>query len=410
MKRGTKTRKRMMYCKTPALSRCKKPGQGRLRMVGEMSITRRELFALSGAVLIAPKLRAAAAPAQTVAVAKCASYKNDEIVANLKTMFDQLGGLPRLVRNKTVTVKINMTGSPGQRFEGRALGITHYTHPQVIAAAAYLMGEAGATRIRFVESGWALSGPLEDYLLDSGWNVKQLANSAKNVEFENTNNLGKGKQYFRFKVPGDPYIFPAYDLNYAYHDTDVFVSMAKLKNHATCGVTLSMKNCFGITPASIYGDDAGVDEPNETPNSGRVSAMHNGVRAPSRSALPELDPNSNRDAGYRMPRIVAELNRARPVDLAIIDGVQSVSGGEGPWIRGLRYVEPGVLIAGLNAVNTDAVATAVMGYDPRALRGVAPFRKCDNTLLLAEQLGVGSADLSRIEVAGVPIEKAIYKF
>ena len=46
------------------------------------------------------------------------------------------------------------------------------------------------------------------------------------------------------------------------------MSMAKLKNHATCGVTLSMKNCFGITPASIYGDDAGVDEPNENPGQG----------------------------------------------------------------------------------------------------------------------------------------------
>ena len=39
--------------------------------------------------------------------------------------------------------------------------------------------------------------------------------------------------------------------------------MAKLKNHETCGVTLSMKNIFGMTPASIYGDDAGRDEPNE---------------------------------------------------------------------------------------------------------------------------------------------------
>ncbi|MES1260358.1 MAG: DUF362 domain-containing protein [Acidobacteriota bacterium] len=356
-------------------------------------------------------LRAAPSPAaRTVAVAKCATYKSDEVLGNLKTMFDQLGGLGKLVRNKTVTVKINMTGSPGQRFEGRALGTTHYTHPQVIMAAAHLMGEAGATRIRFVESGWALSGPLEDYLLDSGWNVRQLANSAKNVEFENTNNIGRGKQYFRFPVPGDPYIFPAYDLNHAYHETDVFVSMAKLKNHATCGVTLSMKNCFGITPASIYGDDAGRDEPNEKPNSGRLSAMHNGRRAPAKSALAELDPKSSRDPGYRMPRIVAELNMARPVDLAIIDGVQSIAGGEGPWIGGLRYVEPGVLIAGTNAVNTDAVATAVMGYNPRAPKGVAPFQMCDNTLLLAEKLGAGSADLSRIEVAGVPIAKAIYRF
>jgi uncharacterized protein (DUF362 family) len=373
-------------------------------------ISRREMLAFAGAAALTP-LRAASSPAaRTVAVSKCAAYGNDEVASCLKTMFDQLGGLGKIVANKTVTVKLNLTGSPAQRFEGRPLGITHYTHPQVIAATTYLMGQAGAKRIRFVESGWALSGPLEDYLLDSGWNVRQLANAAPNVEFENTNNLGRSKEYVRFKVPGKPYVFPAYDLNRAYHDTDVFVSMAKLKNHATCGVTLSMKNCFGITPASIYGDDAGVDEPNERPNSGRGRTMHQGRRAPSKSALPELDPASSRDPGYRMPRIVAELTVTRPVDLAIIDGVESVAGGEGPWIRGLRYVQPGVLIAGLNAVNTDTVATAVMGYDPRAAKGVAPFQKCDNTLLLAESLGAGSADLSRIEVAGVPIAKAVYRF
>jgi hypothetical protein len=61
-------------------------------------------------------------------------------------------------------------------------------------------------------------------------------------------------------------------------------------------------------------------------------------------------------------------------------------------------------------VNTDAVATAVMGYDPRAPKGKAPFTTCDNTLLLAEQLGQGSADLSRIEVAGTPIAKAVYRY
>ena len=34
---------------------------------------------------------------------------------------------------------------------------------------------------------------------------------------------------------------------------------------------------------------------------------------------------------------------ARPVDLAIIDGIESVAGGEGPWIRGLRTVKPGLV-------------------------------------------------------------------
>jgi uncharacterized protein (DUF362 family) len=87
-----------------------------------------------------------------------------------------------------------------------------------------------------------------------------------------------------------------------------------------------------------------------------------------------------------------------------------MAGGEGPWIKNITAVKPGVLIMGTNAVNTDAVATAVMGYDPRAARGTAPFTMCDNTLLLAESLGVGSADVRKIEVAGVPIAKAIYKF
>ena len=378
-----------------------------------MNLTRREILALAGAAAVehavTPRMFGAA-PANTVAIAKCATYTDAEVASKLKTMFDQLGGLSKLVNNKTVTVKLNLTGSPGQRFEGRPLGVTHYTHPVVIAATAHLMGEAGAKRIRFVESAWALSGPLEDYLLDSGWNVKQLANAAPNVEFENTNNLGKSKDYVRFKVPGDPYMFPAYDLNRAYHDTDVFVSMAKLKNHATCGVTLSMKNCFGITPASIYGDDAGEHEPNEEPNSGRVRTMHEGKRNPPTSSLAELDPKGPRDPGYRMPRIVAELAVTRPVDLAIVDGVESIAGGEGPWIRGIRWVQPGVLVAGTNAVNTDTVATAVMGYDPRSVRGSKPFTMCDNTLLLAEKLGAGSADLNRIEVAGVPIAKAVYRF
>ena len=39
-----------------------------------------------------------------------------------------------------------------------------------------------------------------------------------------------------------------------------------------------------------------------------------------------------------------------------------------------------------------------------------PSRRSDNTLLLAEKLGVGSADINRIEVAGVPIAKALYRY
>jgi uncharacterized protein (DUF362 family) len=369
-------------------------------------MTRRELLALASS---APLLKAKDAPASPVAIARCESY-NEDITAVLNTMFDQLGGLPRLVANKTVTIKLNLTGSPGLRFQGKPLGVTHYSHPKTVGAMVHLLGRAGATRIRLVESCWGTAGPLEEYMLDSGWNVRTLRSAAPKVEFENTNALGHGKQYSRLKVPGGGFVFPAYDLNHSYVDTDVFVSMAKLKNHATCGVTLAMKNCFGNTPASIYGDDAGVDQPNESPTKGRVKTCHLGERQPAKSSPSERDPVSSREPGYRMPRITAELAAARPIDIAFIEGIETVAGGEGPWIPNLRHVRPGLLILGTNGVTTDAVGTAVMGYDPRAPRGRAPFTNCDNTLLLAEELGVGSADLKRIEVTGILIEKARFSF
>ena len=373
-----------------------------------MKITRREWVAMIGA---APLLRGAqtAAPAAPVTIAKCDSYEED-LTAKLGAMFDQLGGIERLVRGKTVTVKVNMTGSPGQRVQGKAPAITHYTHPKLLGSAAYLMGKGGAKRVRFVESSWATAGPLEETMLDSGWNVRSLQSAASVVEFENTNALGKGRKYSRIPAPRDAYMYPAFDLNHAYEDTDVYVSMAKLKNHATCGLTLSCKNVFGTIPASIYGDDAGVDEPNESPTAGRLRVGHNGVRQPSKSAPQELHFGANHDPGYRVPHIVADLVAARPIHLSIIDGVQTIAGGEGPWIRGVRIVQPGVLIAGLNPVCTDAVAAAVMGYNPRAERGTPPFEKCDNILRLAEGHGIGTTDLGRIDVRGLKIEQALYKF
>jgi uncharacterized protein (DUF362 family) len=368
-------------------------------------MTRRELIALPAAAALA---RAAQSP--VVSIARCPTYTRDELLATMDTMFDQIGGLRRLVAHKTVTIKLNLTGNPAQRLQGRPLGVTHYTHPNTVGALIHHLGRAGAARVRLVESCWATAGPLEEYLLDSGWNVRTLQSAAPKVEFENTNGLGHGKRYARLKVPGKAWIFPAYEMNHAYADTDVFVSMAKLKNHATCGVTLAMKNCFGNTPASIYGDDAGRDEPNESPTKGRVDTCHYGKRQPARIAPSELDQASSREPGYRMPRITAEVVAARPIDLAFIDGIETITGGEGPWISGLNLVKPDLLFAGTDALATDAIATAAMGYNPRAPRGTAPFTNCDNTFLLAEQLGLGTADPARIEVRGLRLNDARFPF
>jgi len=106
-------------------------------------------------------------------------------------------------------------------------------------------------------------------------------------------------------------------------------------------------------------------------------------------------------------------------------------GGEGPWVLGAKPIKPGLLIVGHNCVNTDSVGMATMGYNPRAGRHEAPYRLykgpndhppeqlhpadetyqyADNMMLLAEAVGIGSADLNRIEVRGVPIKDAMFDF
>jgi uncharacterized protein (DUF362 family) len=366
--------------------------------------------AAAGFCLAPSGLWAKAAPAAPVAVAKCATY-GSEVTTTLAGMFDQLGGIEKLVRGRTVAMKINVTGSPPDFFHHLPVGETYWVHPQVVGSVIHLLGAAGARRIRLVESptGSKLA-TLQEFLSLAKWTPSDLSSAASGVEFENTNWPGPMGEYTRFWVPGGGLLFKAYDMSRAYEDCDVFVSLAKLKEHSTAGVTLSMKNCFGITPTTIYGDGADLDEASKVPQGGRGSTLHDGSRQPPKSSLPEIDPSSPRDPGYRVPRVTADLVAARPIHLAIIDGIETVAGGEGPWVRNFRTIRPGLLIAGANCVNTDAVATALMGFDPMADRGAAPFEKCDSTLKLAEQLGIGTRDLSRIEVRGLPIEKGRVDF
>src|SRR5450755_4942480 len=97
-------------------------------------MTRRELLQLAA---VAPLSAAAAvskqAPTAPVSIAKVIDYQAD-LTPVISKMFDQIGGAGRLVKNKTVTIKLNLPGSPGLRFQGKSLGSTHYTHPKTVMA------------------------------------------------------------------------------------------------------------------------------------------------------------------------------------------------------------------------------------------------------------------------------------
>jgi uncharacterized protein (DUF362 family) len=346
-----------------------------------------------------------APPSLPVAIARAESYDLSLVSSRLAQLFDQLGGIGKLVANRWVTVKINLTGPLGAEFQGGTAGQTYQTHFNLVLALVDLLHRAGARHIRLVESMYDGNTP-DDLAHKGGWDWQALDAAGGNLSFEDTHNAGSGHGYARLAVPGGGLVFPAYDVNRTYAETDVYISLAKLKDHITTGFTLSAKNSFGITPNALYGDDAG----SELAGRARNRILHNGLADPPGGVPAELRNDTPRRADWRVPRIVVDLLAARPIDLAIIDGIETITGGEGPWVDGLvKRVSPGLLIAGRNAICTDAIAAAVMGHDPLGRPNTWPFRG-DNYLALGAEAGLGSNDPAQIDLPGLTIEQAHFPF
>ena len=339
-------------------------------------------------------------PAAAVAIARCRTYEDADVHAALASCFDMLGGVAPLVAGRTVTVKVNLTGHEFSPFMGLPVGETYMTHFTTAYQLAALLFGAGARRVRFVESIGHRT-PLEPTLVEAGWDLHAIG-ALGTVAYENTRNRGSFESYAHLRVP-EGRMFESFDVNRAYADTDVLVSLAKLKQHETAGVTLAMKNLFGMTPNSMYGGTPG----DEDATAGRLP-----IHDPGRSAgleLPGLRPGfRSADAGVRVPHTIADLNAARPIDLAIIDGISAITHGESRYSAGpsMRVVRPGVLIAGRNAVSVDAVGASVMGFDPLAPRGQGAFGACLNHIALAAERDLGTADIRHIDMRGLPLAQA----
>ena len=82
-------------------------------------------------------VRAVEAPTAPVAIARCQRY-GPELLPTLERMFDQLGGIERLVKGKTVAVKLNLTGSPGYRLGYLPVGLAQWVHPHVVGIVGVL--------------------------------------------------------------------------------------------------------------------------------------------------------------------------------------------------------------------------------------------------------------------------------
>ena len=350
------------------------------------------------------------APTAAVAIGRERSFEIAKLAELLARLFDQVGGIAKLVSGKTVTVKLNTTRDGRRPLGGRPASRTYQVHPNMIEVLCGLLSKAGARRIYLVESYYNTRKP-EEILKRQGWEISRLKSAGEQkVLFEDTRNRGAFKDYAKLEVPWGGYVFPAYHLNRRYAETDVLVTVAKLKNHANAGYTGAVKNLFGIGPTSLYGNDA-YDE-DTTQNRGEI--FHYGRKSPPAGVTQERykgwdEIPSAPCSFHRVPRVTADLYGVRPADLSIVEGIESCKGGEGPWIPGVRPIAPGVVLVGRNGVTTDAIGVAVMGYDPLDGPRTGVW-KGDNHLALLAKAGVGTHDPGRIEVRGLSLKEALHAY
>jgi uncharacterized protein (DUF362 family) len=304
------------------------------------------------------------------------SYDPAAVKAKVQYVFDTLGGISDVVKTgDKVGIKINLTGGSGSagnaKLNGTTLIESMWTHPAVLQAVGELLIDAGVngSDIYIVDSLWDAAS-----FSSFGYADVQKSLGAKMVDL---NNYAPYAAFITRNVIGTPFNFKSFTMNQILADVDCYVSIPKLKQHAEAGLTCSLKNQIGTVPKQLY---------TIASNTSRRQMLHNPTGASSASYLPES---------------ICDLNAARPVNLAVVDGIKNSKGGEGVWITTFVPYESHVLFAGKDPVATDSIGAYLMGLDCEATTLPLPGGgTCDNYLHLLNQKGVGTNQLSEIEVLG----------
>jgi uncharacterized protein (DUF362 family) len=320
-----------------------------------------------------------ALPAQ-VAIAQAADYDPALVRKQAEALFDSLGGIADVVHpGDKVVVKVNLVGGAAGNLPppGTTAPESYVTHPAVARAMCELLRDAGAKEIFVGDSVWARS----DF---DAWGYTETLRET-GVTIVDLNQTDPYSDYASVPVGKDWFIYKTFRFNHLLEEADALISVTKMKCHYLLGITQSMKNLIGLAPFRFY---------EQKPGDGYRTGFH-GLATETRT---------------RLPRVVMDLNRARPANLSLIDGIKTVDGSEGPWNFNLTAKNPGILIGGKNPVSTDAVAVASMGFDPAAEYPDPPFLRAENHLNIAYRLGLGTNRLDDIEILGVPLEDVKMEF
>ena len=257
-----------------------------------------------------------AEPPAEAFVAKVPHYGAD-IRSAILSGFRELGVGPGEIKAKTILLKPNLV-------ETRADAPHINTHPCVIRAAAEAFRSMGATNVLLAEG----SGHCRDTLrlLEETGIMDVLAQDRIpfiDLNYDDVYTVPNAGGHSRLKTLTLPLTL---------RKVDWIVSMAKLKTHHWAGVTLSMKNLFGLMPGSYYGwpknilHHAGIDD------------------------------------------CIFDINATVRPHLAIVDGIVGME-GDGP-IMGTPKAA-GVIVMGRNFPAVDATCARIMGVNPQRVDHLA---------------------------------------
>jgi len=251
-------------------------------------------------------------PPSRVAIRRVAKYE-----AELGTLlYETLREFDLPVRRKTVLLKPNLVGLDPFNMMN--------THPAVIAATRDTFLRLGAEQV-LIGDGPALDRDTQA-VLDS-IHLREYAGPLSGV-FVDLNLDDVERVTLRTRASRLKELY----LPKTVRGVDFLVSMPKLKTHHWSGVTLSLKNMFGVVPGGCYGWPKNI--------------LH--------------------WAG--IDRAILDINAALRPDFAIVDGIVGME-GNGP-IQGVSKT-CGVLVCGDDPVAVDATCSRVMGLLPEKINHIA---------------------------------------
>ena len=273
----------------------------------------------------------------------------EEIYQTLRRITDPLTrSWEKIEKAERVVVKFNMMKLPDGiiRFHGRRRELVD---DATARAVLRLLREHTSAELVTTDT----NSYTREHLMGEDFNYAHIL-KAFGVKFVDSN-LPPFKTY---EVPGGGAMFDRYTLSACFDGAEV-VSVCKMKNHAFMGVTLCMKNLFGLPPML-------------RPEGRTRSYFHHFIR---------------------LPYVLSDLALITQPCLNIIDALTGQWGRE--WGGEGRICN--ALIAGDQVTATDACGAHLMGHDPASDWPTPPFRRDRSHLLIAAQRGFGTVDLEEID-------------